>query len=55
MQTGIDPCLNNEVLYQRLEAWAQLGDFMMTVGSTSATASPYVEVETVYSNDEGDD
>ena len=40
---GINPCLNDDVLYQRLEARATLGDFMMAVGSTTAMTSPYLD------------
>jgi hypothetical protein len=35
---GIDPCLNDDVLYQRLAARATIGDFMMTVGATTASS-----------------
>ena len=52
---GVDPCLNDEVLYQRLEARAQLGDFMMSVGSTTVNKDSYIEVETVYSDSDADD
>jgi hypothetical protein len=52
--------LNDEVLYQQLEARAQLGDFMMAAGSTMATASTYIdvdeiEVETVHNDDDDDE
>lgn len=55
---GIDPCLNDEVLYKRLEARAHLGDFMMAAGSTMTTAGPYIDTDdvdekTVHSDDEG--
>ena len=57
---GINPCLNDKVLYQRLEARAQLGDFMMAAGSTVATASTdididEIEVENVHSDDDDDE
>ena len=57
---GVDPCLNDEVLYQRLEARAQLGNFMMAAGSTMAMHDPFLDfdevaVETVDSDDEDDD
>ena len=44
---GVDPCLNDEVLYQRLEARAKLGDFMMAVGST--TVLPTSHLDSVFS------
>jgi hypothetical protein len=44
---GIDPCLNDEVLYQRLAARAELGDFMMAVGATTAMSGSYLDVDEV--------
>jgi hypothetical protein len=52
---GIDPCLNDEVLYQRLEARASLGDFMMAVGSTTATSSSYIVDDEIIVESVGDD
>ena len=42
LPADIDLCLDNEVLYQRLETRVQLGDFMMSVDSTNAMASSFV-------------
>ena len=57
---GVDPCLNDEVLYQRLEARAKLGDFMMAVGSTTVLPtshldSDFLSLETVRGDDDSDD
>ena len=56
----IDPNLNDRVLYQRLEARAHLGDYQMSIGSTNATKSEYVdtndvEFETVLDDDDDDE
>lgn len=53
----VDLCLNDKGLYQRLEARAQIGDFMMAVGATTAARSPFIDddevvVETVNDDDE---